>query len=458
MGYLDQMYAIVKKGIRLAELRKFGAEEELVPLTEELRRERKALLTLEMSETRTESSGRTQAESAQTGSTLTEESMPDITRWTLARLFGQLRALPFERHVIYLLLTDALRPEISSALKRIDPKATGVTPALCLLTYEEEMSSEECFHLTFPDSPLVRSFLEGTGKAFRMDGALRLKESVLEEILGEDTDRPIGHAKPMSCPFTMEDIVLPESCKDELRQACDQVRYRERVYGDWEMGRVMAYGRGVSILLSGPPGTGKTMAAQVIAGELNMELYRVSLAAVVSKYIGETEKNLEEIFTGATGKHVVLLFDEADVLFGKRTEIRDANDKYSNMEAAYLLQRIEEYEGVVVLATNYRKNFDEAFGRRMKFVIDIPFPDAQSRLEIWQRAIPERLGTENLDLKSLSERFELTGSNIKNIVLHAAFLTAAAGEEMLTTERVLAAVKHEYQKMGKILSDKELQG
>ena len=152
----------------------------------------------------------------------------------------------------------------------------------------------------------------------------------------------------------------------------------------------------------------------------------------------------------------LLLFDEADVLFGKRTEIKDANDKYSNMEAAFLLQKIEEYEGVTVLATNYRKNFDEAFGRRMKFVIDIPFPDAESRKEIWERAIPARLMTDEIDTKALSDRFELSGSNIKNIVLHAAFLSAASEEEKLSMPHVLAAVKHEYKKMGKILSADEL--
>ena len=451
MTYFDQIYHIVKNGIRLAELRKFGAEDELAQLTEELRQERRSLLSAEGA-ILPEAEGSDDTGSDKSGTIVSPKAAAP------ALMFARIRALPFERHVIYLLLMEALRPEIASSIRRLDTRAAGVTPAICMLTYEEAISSEDCFHLTFRESPLASAFLEDTMTHFRMDGTLRLKERVLEEILGEDTERPIGHAKPMSCPFTMDDIVLPENCREAIRQACDQVRYRDRVYGDWEMGRVMAYGRGVSVLLSGPPGTGKTMAAQVMAAELRMELYRVSLPAVVSKYIGETEKNLDEIFTGATGRNVVLLFDEADVLFGKRTEIKDSNDKYSNMEAAFLLQRVEEYEGVVVLATNYRKNFDEAFGRRMKFVIDIPFPDTASRREIWERAIPERLGADGIDLDTLSERFELSGSNIKNIVLHAAFLTAAAGEEKLTTERVLAAVRHEYQKMGKILSDTELSG
>ena len=445
MEYWDRVYALVKKCIRLAELKKFGAEEELTPLTEELRKERQALLETELN------GGVDSADGA--GAADAEPLSADML--SLAYAFGRIRALPFERHIVYLLLMEVLRPEIASSIRRLDPQAGGVTPAIGMLTYEEAISSEECFHLTHPGSVLAGTFLEETTH-FRLDSVLRLKEGIPEEILGEDTERPIGRAKRIDCPFTMDDIVLPEDCKEALSQACDQVRYHDRVYGEWEMGRVMAYGRGVSVLLSGPPGTGKTMAAQVMAAELQMELYRVSLAAVVSKYIGETEKNLDAIFDQAAGRDVVLLFDEADVLFGKRTEIKDSNDKYSNMEAAFLLQKIEEYEGVVVLATNYRKNFDEAFGRRMKFVIDIPFPDAESREEIWQRAVPERLMSAEIDIKGLSKRFELSGSNIKNIVLHAAFLTAAAGEEKLTQNRILEAVKHEYRKMGKILSDQEI--
>lgn len=285
-----------------------------------------------------------------------------------------------------------------------------------------------------------------------------LKNQMKQCVSFAIAESPIGKAKRVPLPFGLEDIVLPKLQKKQIRDACAQVRFKKKVYQEWGMEKIVAYGKGVSILFFGPPGTGKTMAAQIVAAELGMELYRVSLPAVVSKYIGETEKNLDEIFEQAGRRQIVLFFDEADVLFGKRTEIKDSNDKYSNMEAAFLLQKMEEYEGVTILATNYRKNFDEAFSRRMKFVIDFPFPEKEERKEIWKRSIPEKLFAGELDLEYLSERFELSGSNIKNIILHAAFLTAAAGDECLTMPVILEAVKHEYGKLGKVISDHELFG
>ena len=203
------------------------------------------------------------------------------------------------------------------------------------------------------------------------------------------------------------------------------------------------------MIFSGPPGTGKTMAAQVIAGELSLSLYRVNLAGVVSKYIGETEKNLSEIFERAKKSRVVLFFDEADVLFGKRTEVRDSNDKYSNMEAAFLLQKIEEYSGIAILATNFVQNFDEAFKRRVKFLVEFPFPGKVQRAEIWQRVFPPEAPLGTLDFDYLVENFELSGSNIKNIAVHSAFLAASDGEGVIGMKHVVAALKNEYAKSGK---------
>ena len=180
------------------------------------------------------------------------------------------------------------------------------------------------------------------------------------------------------------------------------------------------------------------------------------MPSVVSKYIGETEKNLDEIFDQAGRMRIVLFFDEADALFAKRTEIREGNDKYSNMEAAFLLQKIEEYDGVVVLATNYRQNFDEAFSRRLKFVIDFPFPDAGGRTEIWRKSIPDKLMNDSIDVAYLGQRFELAGGHIRNVVLHAAFLAAADDRESLTMADMVEAVKHEYMKLGKVMTRKEL--
>lgn len=253
----------------------------------------------------------------------------------------------------------------------------------------------------------------------------------------------------INCVFGWEDIVLPEHSKRLLKTACDQVRYRHKVYDEWGFADKIAYGRSVSMIFTGPPGTGKTMAAQIIANELGLEIYRISLANVVSKYIGETEKNLDEIFDNAKKSKVILFFDEADVLFSKRTEVRDSNDKYSNMESAFLLQKIEEYHGIVILATNLVQNFDEAFKRRMKLMIDFPFPDADRRREMWKRAFPDSLPLSSIDYDYLVDNFELSGSNIKNIALHSAFLAAAEGSGEVGMKHIIASLKNEYSKSGK---------
>lgn len=265
----------------------------------------------------------------------------------------------------------------------------------------------------------------------------------------------VTRAARIPCTYGWEDLVLPVSQKEKLLAAVGQIRCRHQVYEEWGFQQKMPYGRGVSMIFAGPPGTGKTMAAQVFAGELGLDLYKVELSLVVSKYVGETEKNLDEIFRQAEKSQVVLFFDEADVLFAKRTEVKDANDKYSNMEAAYLLQKMEAYEGVTVLATNLIQNFDEAFKRRMKFIVEFPFPGKEERLELWQRAVPGSMPAEDLDYEYLASAFELSGSNIRNIVLHGAFLAAEAGKAV-GMEEILKAVKNEFSKSGKILTRDEL--
>lgn len=254
--------------------------------------------------------------------------------------------------------------------------------------------------------------------------------------------------------FSWDDIVLPAQSERLLRDACEQVRLSHRVFDGWGFARKMPYGRGVSMIFTGPPGTGKTMAAQIVAAELGMEIYKISLANVVSKYIGETEKNLNDIFNKAKLCQCILFFDEADVLFSKRTEVREANDKYSNMESAFLLQKIEEYNGVVILATNLVQNFDEAFKRRMRFIVDFPFPDAARRREMWQKAFPAQAPTGYIDYDFLVERFELSSSNIRNIALHSAFL-AAAEDGSIGMKHVMEAIRNEYAKSGKAFTKAE---
>ena len=265
----------------------------------------------------------------------------------------------------------------------------------------------------------------------------------------------VKRAVRVPCVYCWEDLILPKPQKEKLWEAAGQIRRKHQVYEEWGFCRKMPYGQGLSMIFAGPPGTGKTMAAQVFAGELGLELYKVELSAVVSKYVGETEKNLNEIFGQAQKSQVVLFFDEADVLFSKRTEVKEANDKYSNMEAAFLLQKIETYDGVTILATNLIQNFDEAFKRRMKFVIEFPFPGKEERREIWRKAIPEEMPAEELDYEYLAGTFELSGSNIRGSILHGAFL-AAEREKALGMKEILQGIKNEYAKNGKSLTREDL--
>lgn len=263
-------------------------------------------------------------------------------------------------------------------------------------------------------------------------------------------------ATKVECIYTWEDLVLPKKQKEKLRNACSQIQYRYRVFGEWGFEGKFSYGQGLSMLFFGPPGTGKTMAAQVIGNELKLELYKVDLASVVSKYIGETEKNLLEIFEEARKSQSILFFDEADVLFSKRTEVKDSNDKYSNMEAAFLLQKMEEYPGVSILATNYLQNIDDAFRRRLKFIVDFPFPEPDYRKEIWNIVYPKTAPLEEeIDFDYLAQTFELSGSHIKNIALYSAFL-AAKEDSIIGMSQIIRAVRNELGKSGRNITKEDL--
>jgi SpoVK/Ycf46/Vps4 family AAA+-type ATPase len=262
-------------------------------------------------------------------------------------------------------------------------------------------------------------------------------------------------AKKIEPHYAWADIVLPTDRLAQLREICDQVRFRARVHEDWGFGRKLALGKGLAVLFAGPSGTGKTMAAEIIAGELGLDLYKIDLALVVSKYIGETEKNLGRIFAEAEASNAILFFDEADALFGKRGEVGDAHDRYANLEVAYLLQRIEEYEGITILATNLRKNMDDAFVRRMQFIVEFPFPSERDRMRIWEQVWPASLPRDPaLDLAFMARRCEIAGGNIRNIALAAAFLAAADGE-VVTNQHLARATRREYQKMGKVIGEGE---
>jgi SpoVK/Ycf46/Vps4 family AAA+-type ATPase len=255
--------------------------------------------------------------------------------------------------------------------------------------------------------------------------------------------------------YSWDDIVLPADRLRQLREVCNYVAYRALVYDTWGFDRKLAMGKGLNVLFAGPSGTGKTMAADIMAGELGLDLYKIDLSTVVSKYIGETEKNLARIFAEAETSNAILFFDEADALFGKRSEVKDAHDRYANIEISYLLQKMEEYEGVVILATNLRKNMDEAFVRRMHFTVEFPFPGEQDRRRIWEQIWPERTPREaGLDLGFMARHFEIAGGNIRNVALAAAFLAAADGGAV-TMAHLIQATQREYQKIGKLVVERE---
>ena len=262
-------------------------------------------------------------------------------------------------------------------------------------------------------------------------------------------------ARKIAPNYKWDDIVLPADHLEQLREICNHVRYHDRVYSEWGFGRKLSLGKGLSVLFAGPSGTGKTMAAEIIAGELGLDLYKIDLATVVSKYIGETEKNLSRIFSEAETSNSILFFDEAEALFGKRSAVKDSHDRYANIEIGYLLQRMEEYEGIVILATNIRKNMDEAFVRRLHFTVEFPFPDEEDRQRIWQGVWPhETPRSPEVDFALLARQFQITGGNIRNIALAAAFL-AADDRGRVGMEHLLRAVQREYQKMGKVLSEND---
>jgi hypothetical protein len=255
---------------------------------------------------------------------------------------------------------------------------------------------------------------------------------------------------------TWEDLVLPEAEAATLRAIAAQLRRRVTVYDHWGFAAKSSRGLGISALFAGPSGTGKTMAAEVLANELHLDLYRIDLSSVVSKYIGETEKNLRRVFDAAEESGAILLFDEADALFGKRSEVKDSHDRYANIEVSYLLQRMEAYRGLAILTTNQRSALDPAFLRRLRFVVQFPFPDAPQRAAIWQRVFPPATPTQGLDYAKLA-KLRVAGGNIRNIAMNAAFIAADAAEPVRMSH-LLAAARSEYAKMERPLTAAESEG
>ena len=283
-----------------------------------------------------------------------------------------------------------------------------------------------------------------------------LTESLWDACRIQARPRMESLAQRINAKADWDDLILPEAQSDTLRAIVAHVKQRAKVYETWGFAKKSDRGLGISALFSGPSGTGKTTAAEVLAKQLNLDLYRIDLSSVVSKYIGETEKNLRRVFDAAESGGAILLFDEADALFGKRSDVKDSHDRHANIEVSYLLQRMEAYRGLAILTTNLKNALDVAFMRRIRFVVQFSFPDAQQRAMIWSRAFPPETPTEGLDIQKLA-KLNMAGGNIRNIALNAAFIAAESGEAVMM-KHLLIAARSEHSKIDKPLLDSQVKG
>ena len=318
--------------------------------------------------------------------------------------------------------------------------------------FQETELVELASKFTFTEGQIQQTVRTAKHRAdWEIEGNKQLTASSINEAARAiATPSLMGLARKVETPFSWSDIVLPDSQLVQLKEIASHAQRSQVVFEHWGFSRNFSYGRGIAALFEGQSGTGKTMAASIIGRELRLDVYQIDLSCVVSKYIGETEKNLSRIFGEAQDSNAVLFFDEADALFGKRSEVKDAHDRYANIETAYLLQRMEEYSGIVVLATNMKQNLDEAFVRRMRFIINFPFPNDEDRERIWHKAFPSDAPlAEDVDFRWLSRKLKITGGNIKNISLRAAFL-AIERTGVIGMDCLIDAAKRENEKIGKI--------
>jgi SpoVK/Ycf46/Vps4 family AAA+-type ATPase len=276
-----------------------------------------------------------------------------------------------------------------------------------------------------------------------------MADSIRDLFFGTATRELIEAVDPQR---SFDDVVLPERTLRALDHALALVRKHDLIFRQWGLAERHSSGLGLAFHFAGPPGTGKTMTAAVLARDLGLDLYRIDLSAVVSKYIGETEKNLDHIFVAARGSNAILFFDEADALFGKRSQVSDAHDRYANIEVAYLLQALEEHEGVVILASNARKHIDEAFARRLHYVVEYPQPDQALRERLWRGIYPPAVPlSDDVDLGFLARQFAISGGDIRNVALDAAFLAAVDGQ-VITMRHLVVAMARQSIKLGRIPS------
>ncbi|GAA1976278.1 ATP-binding protein [Kitasatospora viridis] len=338
------------------------------------------------------------------------------------------------------------------------PRAAGGDPA----AWERELTAAAGAPIGFDLADAIAPYHltdDQIGRAARIAAELAAFEGVpltaghlQRGALAQSASGLEQHARRIRPGVDWSDLVLPEPPLVQLRELALRARHRDRVLGDWGLRAGGGRGRGVVALFAGDSGTGKTLAAEVVAADLGLDLYVVQLSSVVDKYVGETEKNLERIFTEADRVDAVLLFDEADAVFGKRSEVKDSHDRYANLESAYLLQRLESFDGIALLTTNLRSNIDEAFTRRLDLVVDFPFPDAGQRRALWRHSLARVPRADGLDPDGCAEEFELAGGAIRSAVVTAAYLAAGRGDEV-TAADLLEGARREYRKSGRLVLD-----
>lgn len=349
---------------------------------------------------------------------------------------------------VYGVAIYGIRPPVPGVHTRLNiwthfTKELTLDPEICLAELAD------CYELSVGT---IRRIVEQAAIEMQANGETAIrKKRLLETVFRLNTAHFEHLATPVRSVYGWDDLEISPRQREVLQTACNRYKMRNRIGEDWGLAKKNAYGNGVSILLYGPPGTGKTMAAQVIAGEIGLALYRVDLSQLFSKYIGETEKNLAAVFEEAQKTNVVLFFDEADALFSKRTEINSSNDKYANSETAYLLQKVEEYNGVSILATNLYHHFDAAFTRRITYAVRFDSPDQQTRYKLWTTILPKDVPmSQNIDFSLLAKQFELSGSNIKAILYSAAYMAAADDGGPVTAAHIVKAMQYEFEKLGKM--------
>lgn len=352
-------------------------------------------------------------------------------------------------HNIHLLCMELPMLTVSERIVLWEANAQGMELA-------EDVDLVLCANQYILTPKSIKDVLTTAGSLARCDGRNVIERADILQGVKQHSVNQLGrYATLINAVFTWDDLIIDEEQKREMQMICNQLKYRNVVGEEWGFHKKTPYGRGLCALFYGSPGTGKTMAVQVIANELGLDLYRIDLSQLVSKYIGETEKNISELFRRARNINALLFFDEADALFAKRSEVKDAHDRYANADTAHLLQKIEEYDGISILATNYVNNIDDAFKRRIKFMIHFVFPTPEVRLKLWKTILPKTaVLEEEIDFEFFAYNFELPGSNIKEILTNAAYL-AAAEHTGIANRHIVEAVKLNFKKYGKILTNED---